>query len=147
MLARKILVPTDFSPSSDAVLPQVTALARGSGATVILLHVEEPPLPYGGGEAVYGVPELNVEPVERMLERVVLPDPSIPVVRRLAIGDAATEIVRVAKEEQVDLIVMSTHGRTFLSRLLMGSVAEVVVRRAHCPVLTVRQPQSDPVEL
>ena len=59
-----------------------------------------------------------------------------------SIGDPASEIPRVAKEENVDLIVMGTHGRTGLLRMLMGSVAELVVRRAHCAVLTVRQPET-----
>jgi len=90
---------------------------------------------------------LNLEPAEDMLEKIVLPDPSVPCVRRVTVGDPASEIVNVAKEENVDLIVMSTHGRKGISRLLMGSVAELVVRRAHCPVLTVRQPGEEPLEM
>ena len=144
MSVKKILFPTDFSPASEAVLRHATALARGNNAQVLILHVEEPPLAYGGGELFYGVGEINTDALQKMLEKIVPPDPAVPVTRRIVMGDPATEIPRIAKEENVDLIVMGTHGRTGLSRLLMGSVAELVVRRAHCAVLTVRQPDSTP---
>ena len=75
-----------------------------------------------------------------MLEKIKPADPKVQYVHRMVTGDPATEIVRVAKEEGVDLIVMSTHGRSGLTRVLMGSVAELVVRRAECPVLTFKQP-------
>jgi nucleotide-binding universal stress UspA family protein len=140
---RKILFPTDFSPASDAVLRHATALARGNNATLLIVHVEEPPLAYGSGELFYGVADFSTEALQKILDKIVPPDPSVPVIRRLVMGDPATEIPRVAKEENVDLIVMGTHGRTGLLRLLMGSVAELVVRRAHCAVLTVRQPETD----
>ena len=74
-----------------------------------------------------------------MLEAVVPTDPTVPYEHRLITGDPATAIARLAEEEQADLIVMGTHGRTGLTRLLMGSVAEAVVRRAPCPVLTYKQ--------
>jgi nucleotide-binding universal stress UspA family protein len=139
---QKILFPTDFSPASDAVLRHATALARGNNATLLIVHVEEPPLAYGSGELFYGVSDFSTESLQKMLDSVVPPDPTVPVVRRLVMGDPAAEIPRVAKEENVDLIVMGTHGRTGLLRLLMGSVAELVVRRAPCAVLTVRQPET-----
>jgi nucleotide-binding universal stress UspA family protein len=139
---RKILFPTDFSPASNGVLRHAAALARGNNATLVILHVEEPPLAYGSGELFYGVGEFSTEALQKMLDKVVPPHPAVQVVRRLVIGDPASEIPRVAKEENVDLIVMGTHGRTGLLRLLMGSVAELVVRRAHCAVLTVRQPEA-----
>ncbi len=139
---QKILFPTDFSPASDAVLRHATALARGNNATLLIVHVEEPPLAYGSGELFYGVSDYSTASLEKMLDRIVPPDPAVPVVRRLVVGDPATEIPRVAAEENVDLIVMGTHGRTGLKRLLMGSVAELVVRRAPCAVLTVRQPET-----
>jgi len=141
MQARNILFPTDFSPASDAALGHATAMARGTGAELIILHVEEPPLAYGSGEMFYGVTEFNTDTIRKMLDDVKPTDPNVRVVRRLEIGDPATEIVRVAKEEKVDMIVMGTHGRTGLLRLLMGSVAELVVRRAPCSVLAVRQPE------
>jgi universal stress protein A len=140
MKAKKILFPTDFSHASDAGLPQAASLARDMGATLVILHVEEPPLAYGGGELYYGIPEPNTEALNQMLAKVKPADPNVPYVHRMVTGDPATEIVRVAQEEGVDLIVLGTHGRTGLTRLLMGSVAENVVRRAPCPVLTYRDP-------
>jgi len=66
--------------------------------------------------------------------------------QRILKGDPAHEIIRLAEREKIDLIVMGTHGRRGLSRLLMGSVAEWVMRRANCPVLTVRLPEITPEE-
>jgi nucleotide-binding universal stress UspA family protein len=73
-----------------------------------------------------------------MLAEVAVDDPHVPVTRHLVIGSPAAAIVRFAKSQGVDYIVMPTHGRTGLARLLMGSVAEEVVRKAPCPVLTVK---------
>jgi universal stress protein A len=143
MQAKKILFPTDFSTASDAGLPQAVSLAKDTGATLVILHVQEPPLAYGGGELYYGIPEPNTEALEKMLSEVKPDDPSVKFTHRMVVGDPATEIVRVAQEEQADLIVMGTHGRTGLTRLLMGSVAEAVIRRAPCPVLTYREPHKD----
>jgi nucleotide-binding universal stress UspA family protein len=140
MNAKKILFPTDFSTSSDAGLRQATALARESGATLLIVHVEEPPTAYGGGEMYYGVPDPNNEQIKSMLKAVVPTSPDVPYEHRLVVGDPAFEIVRLAEEEKVDLIVLGTHGRTGLRRLLMGSVAEAIVRRATCPVLTFKEP-------
>ena len=140
--SQKILFPTDFSPASEVVLRHATALAKGNNATLLILHVEEPPLAYGSGEMFYSVSDFSTESLQKLLDKVTPPDPAVPVVRRLVTGDPASEIPRVAKEENVDLIVMGTHGRTGLLRMLMGSVAELVVRRAPCAVLTVRQPEA-----
>ncbi|CAL1125018.1 unnamed protein product [Cladocopium goreaui] len=140
MKAKKILFPTDFSTPSDAGLAHATSLARDTGATLLIVHVEEPPTAYGGGEMYYGIPEPDTAALQRMLEAVVPTDPNVTYEHRLIIGDPATEVVRLANDEHVDMIVMGTHGRTGLSRLLMGSVAEAVVRRAECPVFTFKQP-------
>jgi nucleotide-binding universal stress UspA family protein len=78
------------------------------------------------------------------LRRIQSPDPAVPVEHRLAEGDSAEEILRLAQESGCDLIVLGTHGRTGLPRLLMGSVAEQVVRKAPCPVLTVKAPHVSP---
>jgi len=138
MNTSKILFPTDFSKHGQAALEMATSLARDRGATLLIVHVEEPPLAYGGGEFYYGVAEPNQEDLERMLLEVVPTDQSVRYEHRLLAGSPARAILDLAKEEQVDLIVMPTHGRTGLLRLLMGSVAEEVVRKAHCPVLTVK---------
>jgi nucleotide-binding universal stress UspA family protein len=138
MKADRILYPTDFSTSNEAGLAMATALARGTGATLLILHVEEPPMQYGAGEMYYGIPNPDTAEVQSMLKAIRPTDDSVPCEHRLVTGDPATEIVRVADEEDVDLIVLGTHGRTGLRRLLMGSVAEAVVRRAECPVISFK---------
>jgi len=138
MKADKIVVPTDFSHCGDAALRLAASLARDTGAKLLIVHVEEPPLAYGGGEMYYGVPEPATEDLQRMLQRVVPPDPNVEYEHRLISGEPASAIVQLAEDEKADLIVMATHGRTGLTRLLMGSVAEAVVRRAPCPVLTYK---------
>lgn len=138
MSQKTILFPTDFSTASDAVLGHAEALAKSSGAKLLIVHVEEPPLAYGGGELYYGLPEPNTERIRSMLDDVRPSDPSVPFEHRLTMGDPASEVVRIADEEKVEMIVLGTHGRTGLTRLLMGSVAELIVRRASCPVLVYR---------
>jgi universal stress protein A len=144
MSRKVILVPTDFSTASDAAVPHAEALARQSGAELVILHVEEPPLAYGTGELYYGIPEPNSELIGRMLEAVKPADPAVPFRHRLAMGDPAGEIIKAAGEEEAEMIVMGTHGRTGLFRALMGSVAEAVVRRAPCPVLVHRTEAAAP---
>jgi nucleotide-binding universal stress UspA family protein len=140
MQAKKILFPTDFSHTGDAALALATVLARDTGAKLLIVHVEEPPVAYGGGELYYGIPNPATEDLQKMLDAVQPNDPHVPCERHLVTGDPATTIVKFAEEQGVDMIVMGTHGRTGLSRLLMGSVAESVVGRSKCPVLTLRQP-------
>jgi nucleotide-binding universal stress UspA family protein len=136
----KILFPTDFSTLGQAALETATALAKQRGAKLLIVHVEEPPLAYGGGELYYGIQEPDRQEIERMLSAVVPADPAVGYEHRLMLGSPATAIVQLAEKEKVDMIVMPTHGRTGLTRLLMGSVAEEVVRKAMCPVLTVKAP-------
>ena len=146
MNAKKIIFPTDFSTSSDAALPHAASLARDMGATLLIVHVEELPAAYGGGEMYYGIPEPDTAELESMLARVAPADGAVRCERRLITGDPATEIVRLARDEEAEMIVMGTHGRAGLSRLLMGSVAELVVRRAPCPVMTFRAPAREPAK-
>ncbi|MDX1947931.1 MAG: universal stress protein [Pirellulaceae bacterium] len=140
MNLQRILFPTDLSDTDYHALEMATALARDSGGTLVVIHVEEPPMAYGGGELYYAVQEPDREAMRRALAEIVPTDPAVPVVHKLLVGDPAEAIVRTAEEEHADLIVMATHGRKGLTRMLMGSVAEAVVRRAGCPVLTVKQP-------
>ncbi len=140
MSERKILLPTDFSHTGDAALELATTLARERGAKLLIVHVEEPPAAYGAGEMYYGMPDPVTDDLRKMLDQVGPTDSRVACERRLITGDPATAIAHLAQEEGVELIVMGTHGRTGLMRLLMGSVAEAVVRRAPCPVLTLRQP-------
>jgi nucleotide-binding universal stress UspA family protein len=145
MHADKILFPTDFSPASEDALRWATALARDSGATLRIVHVEEPPMAYGGGEAYIALDDEQTKgELRRILGNVVPGDHHVPFEHMLLLGDPASAIVEEAERENADLIVMGTHGRTGLSRLLMGSVAEAVVRRAKCPVLTVKHPAEVP---
>jgi nucleotide-binding universal stress UspA family protein len=138
MPALKILYPTDFSTLGQTALEAATSLARDQGATLVIAHVEEPSAAYGGGELYYGLTEPSREEIWRMLQAVVPTDPAVEYAHRLLIGSPAEAIVHLAEKEGANLIVMPTHGRTGLSRLLMGSVAEEVVRKAKCPVLTVK---------
>jgi nucleotide-binding universal stress UspA family protein len=139
MSQKTILFPTDFSTASDAALRHAEAIAKSSHAKLLIVHVEEPPLAYGGGELYYGLPEPDSERIRGMLEGVRPSDPAVPFEHRLTMGDPASEVVRLAEEEGAEMIVMGTHGRTGLTRLLMGSVAELIVRRAACPVLVYRE--------
>jgi universal stress protein A len=136
---KKILFATDFSPASETALKYATSLARDSGALLLIAHIEELPMPYAGGEMYFAQPEYPNPEVKKMLDAIVPPDKSVRYEHRLVMGTAADDIVRVADEEGVDLIVIGTHGRTGLMRVLMGSVAESVMRLATCPVLTVKQ--------
>src|SRR5262249_48151337 len=95
-----------------------------------------------GAEVIFPGTEDCQEKLEEELLRMQVPDGRIGVSRRLEEGNPATEILRVAQLSCADLIVMGTHGRRGLNRLLMGSVAEEVVRKATCPVLTVRMPSA-----
>lgn len=136
---KKILFATDFSPASETALQYATALARDSAALLLIAHVEEMPMPYAGGEMYFAQPEYPNPEIKKMLQAVVPPDKSVRYEHRLVMGTAADDVVRVAEEEGADLIVIGTHGRTGLMRVLMGSVAESIMRLAKCPVLTVKQ--------
>jgi nucleotide-binding universal stress UspA family protein len=141
MRIRTILHPTDFSDHSAAALELAAAIARDYGARLTVLHVKATPtIPAGVMTAEpLEAPEEAAE-LRRRLDAVRPPDPKVAVEHIMLVGDEAAEIVRLADDENFDLIVMGTHGRGGLRHLLMGSVAELVVRRAPCPVLTVRQP-------
>ena len=99
MPEKTILFPTDFSTAGDAALAHAEALAKSSGARLLIVHVEEPPLAYGGGELYYGLPEPSSERILKMLEDVKPSDPSVPYTHRLTMGDPAGEVVRIAEEE------------------------------------------------
>ena len=102
MSVKKILFPTDFSTASDAALVHAENLAKQSSADLIILHIEEPPLAYGGGELYYGLPEPSSERILEMLQNVCPSDPELTFEHRLVMGDPATEIVRVAEKETAE---------------------------------------------
>ncbi len=144
MEIRAILAPTDFSDFSKQVLKEALALAQTFDAKLLLLHVVEPP-PYSVEGLGPSSLEVNLlDDLERLANNelaAVLPETQstgVEVGRHVVVGTPYRKIVEVAEAERVDLIVMSTHGRTGLSHLVMGSVAERIVRTAPCPVLTMR---------
>jgi nucleotide-binding universal stress UspA family protein len=137
---RVILHPTDFSARSRSAFRLAQALARDHGARLLVVHVGMPLVVFG--EGVLPVDdETNTLALRRQLGEVRASAPEVRLERRLILAeDPARAIVRLAAEEPCDLIVMGTHGRTGLRRALLGSFAEQVMRKAPCPVLTVRVP-------
>ena len=138
MSDRKILVPVDFSDQSAAALEYASAFAKDYGAELLIVHVIEPVI-----QDLEGIEPIEaVEGLQAALRDVRPKDESIGYSHRMLDGPPADAILRLAEEESVEMIVMGTHGRTGFKRLIMGSVAEEVVRKAACPVLTLRQPGS-----
>jgi nucleotide-binding universal stress UspA family protein len=143
MLPKTILVPTDLSEGAEEALDYACEIARQFGATVHLLNVI--------GIPALGVPELGVALTSTMIDSMIRDNQvaleKIADARRnqatigqvlLRTGDARDLINQTAKELGVDMIVMSTHGRRGVTRALLGSITETIVRTAPCPVLTVR---------
>ena len=145
---RKILVPTDFSGCANYALPYAAAIARATRATIICVHVVEPIVPAAGYSGlaepmtIADISEQLEDSAERELPQLAECDEfqGLEVEEVIVHGDPAAEIVRVAGEHEVDLIVVSSHGRTGLGRIIFGSTAEAVVRHALCPVLVVKPP-------
>jgi nucleotide-binding universal stress UspA family protein len=139
---RTILHPTDFSERSDYAFRYACLLAGEMGARLIVLHVNPPPPAAVHGEMITYLPPSGAleEELREKLGALKATDPTVCVDHFLEDGDPAAVILRVALTTPCDLIVMGTHGRTGLGRLLMGSVAEEVVRKAPCPVLTLKVP-------
>ena len=134
----RILVAVDFSLSSLNALGHAEELARQLGAEILLLHVEMVPV---AGSQMAGVTHAAAE-LELTRTADQLRHHSLRVRTLLCTGAADEEILQAAETERASLIVMGTHGRTGVARVLLGSVAERVVRGAACPVLTVR-PRKD----
>jgi nucleotide-binding universal stress UspA family protein len=138
---RTILHPTDFSARSEWAFQAAHSLARDHGARLVVLYVRAPTVvAYGELGPIVPDPIRTPEDMKDNLSALRTLDPRVAVEYRLGEGEPAAEILRLASELKANLIVMGTHGRTGLGRLLMGSVAEVVLRRAPCPVLTLKAP-------
>jgi universal stress protein A len=138
--AKNILVPTDFSKTSDAALQHAIDMAEAFGGQLYLLHV--PGETGENFEANFPVGRFETAARERL--GALLSPEEITRLRpeyALRIGKPAEEIVRYAGARDIDFIVMGTHGRSGVAHLLVGSVAEQVVRTAPCPVLLVRHPK------
>ena len=148
---RQILVPTDFGEAADAALTYGRELATRFGATLHVLHVAENiyVTTFGAENYAAVAPDLQRELEEgarvRLNELVIDSDGSGPHTKAVVMTAAspAFAIIDYTKEHGIDVIVMGTHGRGALAHLLMGSVAERVVRLASCPVLTVRHPEHE----
>ena len=148
---KRILVATDFGEAGDSALAYGRELARGYGATLYIIHVVDDvgarmmtssALPYD----VTAFQQNLDEAAQRMLESLGADNDNgrlhIVTVQRVSTSPAAA-IVDYAAEVGIDLIVVGTHGRGAMGHLLMGNVAERVVRTADCPVLTVRHPEHE----
>ena len=139
---RNILLPIDFSESSMLAARYGVELARKFSAKLHLLHVIEDPVIYLPMFETYSLPtrEEFEAFAQTQLENWVLPDGAeeLAVERRWVHGTPFAQIVKDAQTHAIDLIILGTHGRGAAAHLLMGSVAEKVVRKAPCPVLTVR---------
>lgn len=143
---RNILVPTDFSEPSRIALRYGAAFADQFGAAVHLFHAIERPSQFGfSGLDFAKVKEDLTRLAEAKMEELhsMWSDYCFPVHREIRVATPYTEIIGYAKEMTADLIVMGTHGHGAVRHMLMGSVAEKVVRMAPCPVLTVRHPEHE----
>ncbi len=146
---KKVLCPVDFSEGSDHALRYALAFAAAYDAELELLHVLE--LPFLPSYLTAGVPDLNV-PVERIkqeckqhLDELAEQNRKLysRITTRLLVGTPFLEIIRAARKGDFDLIVVGTRGKTKLKHILIGSVAEKVVRKAPCPVLSVKHPEHE----
>ncbi len=155
MIAIKtIMVPVDFSETSDVALSYARAFADAFGSALHVVHVVQDPYAQPWAAEAYGfslgslVEQWKQQSEQRLKELV--PDAAggaAASTRVVLMGHPFVEIVQYAKEHNVDLIVMGTHGRGAVAHMLLGSVAEKVVRKAPCAVLTVRHPQHEFVRL
>ena len=148
---KRVCCPIDFSDASRAAMEVAADLARRTGAELVLLHAYPIPgytFPDGSVVASPRMMQELADQAQRHLqewrvdaERIV---GAARVTAEKAIGEPAAEILSFARARGADLIVVGTHGRTGIEHALMGSIAERVVRRAHCPVLTVRPQPGGP---
>jgi nucleotide-binding universal stress UspA family protein len=141
-----ILVPTDFSECSDEAVRYGLELGRRFDARVHLLHVIQDPLTQPWAAEGFSVPLFEVvdewqKQAEQRLRASIPEEDKGRVTVSSVVATPYAEILDYAAANKVDLIVMGTHGRGGVTHMLLGSIAERVVRRAPCPVLTVRKPQ------
>ena len=146
MSIHHVMCPTDFSVHAKAAYAEAVRVARWFGAKVTLFHVIPPDIPFGS-ELIYVPPppesfrELRLAKLEELVAfRDAVDHADVPVETVLWTGDVAHEIRKATRERGVDLLVMGTHGRTGIGRLVLGSVTEAILRRPPAPVLTVHRP-------
>jgi nucleotide-binding universal stress UspA family protein len=129
---KTILVPTDFSELSKKAVRYAERMARESSAKLIVLHVDPPLLSFADTPQD---PTVHVERLRKQLNEIR--PANVAVEHRLVDGFAADVINQTARETSADVIVIATHGRTGMAQAFLGSVAQSVLRGAHCPVLTI----------
>jgi nucleotide-binding universal stress UspA family protein len=141
-----ILLPVDGSDAADAAVEHAADLARTYGATVHVFSAAEP-IPTAEADAATVLDSIQSE-AERTVEATAarLRDAGVDVTTAVDTGSAYRAILAYAESAGVDLVVMGTHGRSGVGRVLLGSVTEKVVRHADVPVLTVRRPESDELD-
>jgi len=147
---KTVLVPIDFSDTSDVALRYGKALAGAFGASLHVVHVVQEPYAQPWAVEAYGFSLATLQDdwtkeAKSRLEGMLTAEEraSLNATATTVLGHPVSEILRFATEHQADLIVLGTHGRGPLSHLVMGSVAERVVRHAPCPVLTVHQTERE----
>jgi nucleotide-binding universal stress UspA family protein len=141
-IIQRILVPTDFSDCARRALDYAAELANRLSASIVVAHIYVPPVVYMP-EGVWAMPDAfpdarkDLEQAMARLAAQVREKKVAQVETVIVEGDPSHEIVKVAQQQKCDLVVLGTHGRTGVRHLVLGSVAEKVVRRSTCPVLTV----------
>lgn len=146
---KKILVPIDFSDNSKKALRYAIPFAQQFNASLILMYIVEPtiyPSDFGFGQV--GFPDVEKELHEKAIsEMSALIESVVPAAlkseTKVGSGIPFVEITTYAKEEDVDMIIVATHGRTGVEHILFGSTAEKIIRKAPCPVLVVRSEEHD----
>jgi nucleotide-binding universal stress UspA family protein len=143
---RKVLVPIDFSDYSKSALKYAVNFAKSFNAEMILIYVVEPiiyPSDFSMGQIA--IPTINMEmdkraaeELEKLAKKEISKD--LQVKTLVKTGKPFIEIIETASEEDIDIIIISTHGHSGVEHILFGSTAEKVVRKAPCPVLTLREP-------
>ena len=145
---KRILVPTDFSAHADEAFRVAHTLARATGAEVVVFHVARPPAVATEGGALLAGPGQEPTNLWERFREFQSGDPRVRVEHRVIVADrpGAAHVLEILDKQGCDLIVMGTHGRSWLKQRLFGSVTEDVVRRARCPVMVVKAPpQAVPV--
>jgi len=140
---RKVLVPTDFSAHADEAFRVAHRLASALGAEVILFHIARPPAVVSeGGQILIDPRDGKSTNLWDRFQSMVASDPKVRVEHEVIIADrpGPRHILEILDKLGCDLIVMGTHGKSWLKHLLFGSVTEDVVRRARCPVMVVKAP-------
>jgi len=145
----RILVPVDLMEGSRSIIDYAVQLARPFNASIEVMHAWEPPQ-YVAPDLLVAAPGWNPQSLEKTaleaarkeLDALIAPiDSPGPITQRLEVGEPATAVLRAAETGGFDMIVMGTHGRRGLPRLLLGSVAQKIIARAHCPVVTMHLPE------